>query len=423
MAEHILFVTYGGGHARMIAPVVRELQNNPDIKITTIALTTGGAIFKSEGLPYKGYRDFITPADTEALAWGKKLAAIHHSPDSGIEEEESIAYLGLSYWDLMTRFSEKEAEQRWQEQGRHAFLQVSVFERIIAQLKPDIVVTTNSPRSERAAVEVANRLGILTLSIADLFGIQHFHALESQYIAVLSEGTIDGMLAEGVNLPRDHFFVTGNPAFDRAFECRGPIDFAWRRQHFPQWPGNAKTLLWIDMPAYWKLSQNELHQRDDAEILFDLDSLAVAAKANDAHLLLRPHPSQQRGIYEKWIKQSGHAHVFFAGDVPLYPLLNAVDVVATYTSTVGVEALLMYRKLIQLKYHPGKTDMPLGELEMAWLAHAPEELSGVLHDALTNELNWQFRQKRIEQFLPQQRSAPLVAETILSLLAKSRLTE
>jgi hypothetical protein len=100
VTKKVLFVTYGGGHARMVTPVVRALSQYPHIRSESLALTTGGPIFKSEGLPYKGYKDFITPQDKEALAFGQKLAAIHHQPDSGMEMEESVAYLGLSYWDL-----------------------------------------------------------------------------------------------------------------------------------------------------------------------------------------------------------------------------------------------------------------------------------------------------------------------------------
>jgi hypothetical protein len=400
----------------MIVPVIHALQNNPQIRIVTIALTTGGSIFKSENLSYKGYKDFIRPGDTEALGWGKKLAATHHVPESSIEEAESIAYLGLSYQDLVERHGEAEAARLWQEKGRHAFLQLSVFERIIAEIKPDMVVTTNSPRSEQAAVEVANARGIPTLSMVDLFGILHFHVMEARYIVVLSQGTIDNMLKEGVKLPRERFLVTGNPSFDRAFDYRGPVNLNWRREHLPGLPDNARTLLWIDMPAYWSLGTRELHVRSDEEILSDLDDMAAAAKAANSFLLIRPHPSQPRMLYDSWMAHTAHPHVKFAGHLPLYPLLNAIDVVATYTSTVSVEALLMQRKLIQLKYQPGKSDMPLGEWGLAWLTNCREDLSRTVKEAFEDEHAWKRMQAQIKTLLPQVQAGPKVASHIERIL-------
>ena len=68
MRKKILFVAYGGGHARMLIPVIHALKDHPDLETEAVALTTGGPIFRQEHLPCKGYRDFIGPEDAEALA-------------------------------------------------------------------------------------------------------------------------------------------------------------------------------------------------------------------------------------------------------------------------------------------------------------------------------------------------------------------
>lgn len=415
MTKTVLFVTYGGGHARMVIPVIRALERDADIRIETLVLTTGGPIFASENLPYRSFKDFITEADSEALAWGKTLAAQFHSPESGIEEAESVAYLGLSYWDLVLRHGEAAAAKLWADKGRHAFLPLSVLERVIERIRPDMVVTTNSPKAEQAAIEVANRRGIHTLSMIDLFGIHHFHAVEAETITVLCQHTIANMRQEGVNKPDDAFLVTGNPAFDRACEYQGSIDYSYRKTYFPQLPADKPILLWIDMPAYWK--ERVLHIRSDEEIIRDLESLSQAAKLNGGSMLVRPHPSQQRGIYDEWLKSQSPESVAYAGGVPLYPLLKAVDVVATYTSTVSVEALLMRRKVIQLKYQPGRSDMPLGEWQVAWQAQDPAELPVLVRAAFYDEEEWQRMQQRMASLFPQGRAADVIAGHIRRILA------
>ena len=106
MKKKVLFVTYGGGHAAMIVPVIRSLEKYTDIEIESLALTTGGAYFKRHGLPYKGYKDLITPEDTQALEYGEKLSAIHHNPESGIDEVYELEDTGpkSSKNTLITKF-------------------------------------------------------------------------------------------------------------------------------------------------------------------------------------------------------------------------------------------------------------------------------------------------------------------------------
>jgi len=420
MPKTVLFVTYGGGHAQMVTPVIRELEGRSDIRVEAIALTTAGPIFKRERIPYKGFKHFIRPDDRDAIRWGKKLAGTHHNPEGGIEEDESIAYLGLSYWDLVVRFGKAEAARLWETRERHAFLPLTVMERIIGQIKPDLVVTTNSPRSECAAIQVAKGRRIPTLSMVDLFGLGHFYPLEADYITVLCNRVIENLEQE-THRPRASYLITGNPAFDHALDYDGPIDYAWRRQHFPKVPEVAKTLLWIDIPAHRNLQKNEILLRDDHEVVRDLNTLATAAQRNDCMLLVRPHPSQRRGLYHEWLKTAPQ-HVMYAGDVPLYPLLNAVDLVCTYTSTVSIEALLMRRRVVQLKYLPGKSGLPLDEWKMAWIAKSPDEVSECIHDALTDDAEWERMKGRIEEMLPQEKAAPKIAAHIERILGCGQQT-
>ncbi len=413
----VLFVTYGAGHAQMVIPVIRELEKQPHIRVVTLALTLAGPMFTNAGLAYLGFRDVISAEDTEALAWGRRLAAGQPKPDSGIGEEETIAYLGLSYWNLVQAHGEAEAAKLWQAQGRQAFLPLVALERVIARVKPDLVVATNSPRAERAAVEVANAKGIPTLCMVDLIGIQHFHALESTYITVLMAPAIENMLAEGVKRPKDAFHITGNPAFDRALDFSGPREAAWRAAHFPGLAQNAKTLLWIDVSAYWDMEKLVLHIRSEDEILRDLDMVAQATLAQGVCMLLRPHPTQRKELFLQWIQNCGYEHVFFAGHVPLHPLLHDVDVVATYNSTVALEAVLMRRRVVMLKYYNAMHDLPLGEWGVAWLAQNPEAFAACVGEALHDDAASMKKQQLADELLPQERAAPKVAALIGGILA------
>lgn len=414
MNKKILFVTYGGGHAKMVVPVLRALKDYSAVQCETLALTTAGPLFKRENLPYKGFKDFVREGDEASLAWGREAARDMHMPGSGIEEDESIAYLGLSYGDMVTRLGAQEAARQWEQDKRQAFMPLTVMERVFDDFKPDMVITTNSPRSERAAVEIAKQRGIPSLSMVDLFGYVDFHVLDADYLTALNEIARHNLLKGGVRIPPEHIFVTGNPAFDPVFEYRGPVNNEWRAAHYPH-IRTKHALLWADVPGYFEPGSHALHVRDRDEVLLDLDRMLHACMAEDCALLVRPHPSQDVAMFKDWLAaHTGHA--FYAGDVALYPLLSAVDVVAAYNSTVTVEALLMGRKVMQPKYQPGESDMPLGPWDLAWQADAPELLQTTLHEALHDAPAWARKCEAIARLLPQTRATPQIASHILRIL-------
>jgi hypothetical protein len=417
LKKTVLFVTYGGGHARMVIPVLHELSKCPEIRTETLACTSAGPILRAEGLPYCGYKDFIRPDDRDAQDWGKTLAARYHSPESGMELAESVAYLGLSYHDLLLRHGESEAAELFKCRQRHAFFQIGVLGRVIERIAPDMVVTTNAPRSEQAAIAAANERGIPTMSMVDLFGLSHPLPLDAEYVTVLSEEVAINIRKSQTVATHQRFLVTGNPAFDCAIGYRHMTGYAWRRRYLSQVPASAKALLWIDQPDQPASVDYSWRLRSEMDVVRDLERLANATKQAGGYLLIRPHPSQPRSLYDAWIRRSGHPHVVFAGALPLYPLLNASDVVATYASTVGCEAILMRRPVLQLNFECGRTALPLAELGLAHEVRHPDDLPKAVRDAFAGDVDVGRVLMRSAEIFPQERAAPKIAGHIRRIVA------
>ena len=146
----VLFVTYGGGHAQMVLPVVQWLSQHAALKIQVLALTTAAPVFVNAGIDVLGFRDFVRPEDAAALVWGERL--LEGNTSMQVAHDESVAYLGLSYVDLEQRLGVAAAADVYAQFGRQSLRPLGVLQRIIRQLVPDVVVTTNSPRAERAAI-------------------------------------------------------------------------------------------------------------------------------------------------------------------------------------------------------------------------------------------------------------------------------
>jgi hypothetical protein len=368
--KKVLFVCYGSGHVRMAVPVARALRDQGLADVQVLGLTTAAPVVRDAGLPLLQFKDFVGPADEPALAQGRALLA---SLGQVEDPEESAAYLGLCYGDLVAEVGSEEARQRYADLARQAFLPVRTLTRILAHVRPDLVVVTNSPRAERAAVMAARGLGIPAVCMVDLFAVDEVRwigaADYAQKVCVLNEGVRDFLIAAGRR--PDQVVATGNPAFDvlrdpqhaaRGRELRKQN--GWERKRVILWPSQAE-------PA--------IHPFDGTRGDPGLPGRVLASVADwvraheNAVLCVRPRAGEPAP------SMPAHPRIILTGqDWPLPELLHATDVVVTLTSTVGLEGHLCGARLIQVLGSVFDAAMPLARFGVADAAvpleHLPQAL-------------------------------------------------
>lgn len=410
MKKTLLFVTYGGGHAHMVYPVVQALRGQDGLDIRVLGLPAAKAILNQHGVECFGFADYLDETkDADAIAWGRALAKVHHSPTIGVSLEDSIAYLGLNYKDLVARLGEKEAERQFAEKGRQCFFPLTIMERIFDTIQPDFVITTNSPRSEAAAIEIANTRGIDNLMITDLFTGRGDYMLKGKHITFLNAFAItlhqqDGLLDKRLS----RFYCTGNPALDRILALPRDKDPGWVQRHFPQ-IRNKALILHADMPGYWDYPRQRSHLRSEAEIREELEACYQAARQNDAVYLVRPHPSQNRQFYAEWL--TGRDNAFLAAEYPLHELLRNIDLLLARTTTVALEAVYMGKRVLQIDadFH---ADLPLAAMGVAWGINRYNELAEGVRSALGDDKKLAKIRNNIKQMLPDEPAASKIATII-----------
>ncbi|MBA2964149.1 MULTISPECIES: UDP-glycosyltransferase [Ramlibacter] len=368
--KSVLFVCYGSGHVRMVLPVAQALQASGRARVQVLGLTTAAAAVREAGLPLLQVKEFVEAADVPALEHGRRLAA---GLGTVVDPEETQAYLGLSYAELEAEHGAEEAARRYAQDGRQAFLPQRLLERILRRVQPDLVVATNSPRGERAAILAARRLGIASACIVDLFAIDEVRWIGqpgyADRVCVLNDQVREFLLQAG---RRPHEVVaTGNPAFDALLDP-AVVDAGRALRRRQGWDGR-RVLLW---PAQDEPSRHPFDGRPGDPTLparalqrlidWTLERpdavLCVRARAGQALPALPPSPR---------IVATGQ-------DWPLHPLLHAVDTVVTLTSTVGLEGRLAGTRLVQVLGSVFDDAMPLARFG---LADAAVPLAG-LPDAL-----------------------------------------
>ena len=96
MSKKIFIVTYGGGHARMLRPVIEELlKGNHTIQI--LALTTAKKELEDLDVEILGYRDFFSKLE-KVQEYGSELAS---TLEKVVNYKETVSYLGANFLELI----------------------------------------------------------------------------------------------------------------------------------------------------------------------------------------------------------------------------------------------------------------------------------------------------------------------------------
>lgn len=340
-----LFVSYGAGHVNALLPVARRVLQLGLAQPVYLALTSAAEVVRASGVPTLGFRDFLEENDHRARAKGEELA--NQLPGLACEREESIAYLGLSYVELEDRIGATAAAAEFRRFGRQAFLPLGVLQGVLREVRPDLVVTTNSPRSEQAAIQSARAVGVPSVCLVDLLGIWERDRLAdpafADAVCVLNPGVRDFLVAAG--RPPSDVFVTGNPAFDTVNDAthiaqgaRYRTQAGWEFLHVLLYASSPEP---VHSPGVDGTGDPGFPRRIE-QALIDI----VQANPRLA-LWIRRHPSEPLATH---VTTPPHPRIKVSTlDMPLHASLHACDEVVVTVSTVGVEAQLAGKAVTQVR--------------------------------------------------------------------------
>lgn len=334
----------------MVLPVMHQLEALlPCVQCQLMALTTGHTKAKATRPDSLGYHDFLHLVDGEAArAWGEHLREGNTSPDVSVDE--TIAYLGINYLDLIAQHGEAGAADLYRKHGRYGFRPLHFMRKVIDSLQPDVVVATNSPRSERAALDVAGERGIPAIGMVDLFGLDSdtyvVHEPKPSWTCVISESVRQRLIARG--FPANSVVVTGNPAFDGLFSKENRMS-AQRYLIERGWQ-NLKTVLFA---GHWEPQAHPATQVPAGQALpREIESVLRDCVHNreDLALIVRYHPSDWTQ-YPR-LPEEPRIHFSEPPREPIHPLILASQAVVVQTSTVGLESAVGGKPVISVENSP-----------------------------------------------------------------------
>lgn len=368
--KKILFAAYGASHIRTLLPVITRLQARRDIHARVLALTTARAPAEKAGCDVVGFSDLWRECDERAREIGEVLAAdVDHTV---VSREETIAYMGLSYAEHERSVGHTLATETFNELGRGAFLPTETVGRLLDDFSPELVVTTNSPRAERAAIEAAGIRNIPSLAIGDLFIMESVPWMARNgygtRIAVLGEWVKRRLVAHGRD-PGD-IVITGNPGLDY-LKAPQYVDGGRKMREALGWQ-ECQILTW---------AMASIRPMDEALITIQ-EKIALLKRMTEQNrslrVVVRPHPNQKLefGTLSSSFHMSNR-------DEDIVSLVHASDLVMTEFSMVGFEAALLGKPVVAI----GQSgQLPYQELGLAREVDKLEDLADTLLQASSHEL-------------------------------------
>lgn len=370
--SRILLVTYGGGHAKIIEKIYEELTKNPNHEIILLGLTTAVSYFEKKGIDVKTITDYeynITSRIEDIL----ELIPVYKR-NIYMTENEHKTYNMISIDNLLRQYSFNEVKLLLKKFGRRVYLPVDFMASVIKREQPDLLITTTSPRMERAALISANRLRIKSISIEDLFaekreidinidkylGTNLYSETYGDNIFVMNQLVKDKLINYGVDSRR--IFITGNPNFDNLLKYKNMMmEFDYNKKRRVN---NKFQLLY--------LAQQSPH--------FDLiiSELERIANKNDYHLTIKLHPNQ---IYS----HSNSSNIHFTNE-NLYENILSSDLAITEYSTSGLEALIMNKKLLSVQLDDSNINViPFHKFDNTLLIRDINQLEDAIKTILRND--------------------------------------
>lgn len=334
----ILFACYGGGHVQSLIPIIHELRTDESINLIVVGFTTALATFERSGIDARGYsvlEKYIEQPCPDIV--NQFIGEVGH-PD--VKAEDTYAYFHIGIHDLVSDVGCISAIKMLKQQGRAAFMPIKTFTHYLQDIKPDLVVTSTSPRSELALQRAARKLNIPGLAVSDLF-LQHEAAYlcdgtYAENITVISKYVADYLrksLCDRISL-----HVTGNPAFDAMFAKCEKVTGGRIRKKYAVKPTD-RLITWIGTPSDVSLTGKKFVK--NRVIIKYLEDFCIK---NAGYLFaFRPHPN--RPIELPHTVEKGF---LLGSQYSIESVLWASDIVVLETSTVGLQAALINKVVITI---------------------------------------------------------------------------
>jgi hypothetical protein len=332
--KKVFFVTYGGGHVKIVIPVVKELQAR-GYDFSILGLTASVLALRKEGIAHKGLKDYIHLfKDKEQIyELGSKFIDTNFNPDDGLDKEEILLYLGLNIYDLGIQMgSIDQAITHFNAFGRKGFYPYHTMKKIIEYENPKAIFVTCEVRAEKAAAIIGNELNIEVVRVIDLLGEEEKVPYKAK-VCVINELAKEKILNSNRHLNNADVVVTGQPNLETVYNDNALTEFN-KAHHLNKY---KKVLSFFSQPG----------NAQRARVVEKL--IKLLGEKQEYLCFYKLHPNEDKALYEKYLEINPN-NLLFTKEIDSNYILIASDIVMTFDSTVGLQAVYANKPLISINF-------------------------------------------------------------------------
>lgn len=332
MKKKVFVITYGGGHVRIATSVIESLINK-DIEVSVLGLTSSTFILNENNIDYKMIKDYLFLFENKdsIFALGEEFIDANFDSESLIDKDEIIAYLGLNVWDLSLAYKGIEkAKSIFKKEGKYCFYPYFTLKTIIEYEKPDAILVTCGQRAEKAAAMVGEEKHIPVIRVVDLLGENDFIPYKAE-VCVMNELVKDNILSNNSHLSEANIHITGQPNLEYKYNFQ-------KRNEF---------LEVANIDKYKKIISFFSQDKQIGRIEILSKMIELAENRRDYLYIYKLHPSESMSYYEKFLGQTSD-NIIIDKNLDSVVILEETDVVMTFFSTVGLQAIVNEKPLITI---------------------------------------------------------------------------
>lgn len=346
--KNIFLVCYGGGHINIIEPIVDELIKNKNYNVKLLALTTAYLKVKDkyDKNILKSISDYLFLFDENIdviFQNALKIFDENYNSSMGLSKIDILSYLGFSYSEAIEKLGEEKAYEEYEKIGRQSFLPINTIKKILDYEKVDLLITTNSPRFEKASLIAAKELNIKSIQIEDLFG-DGLLEQNATYTIVMNELIKDKLIEKGFD--KNTIFPLGQPAIEKTIREIQSIninDFDLKNKN-----NNKKNLVYFSQPPIkFDKDKRISGQVGYEELNFNLFEI-LNRLSEKYNIYFRIHPNEKYKDYKTYFEKYTNI-VYLNNMFDLSETIALSHVVVTPYSTVAIEAICCNKSVFTYK--------------------------------------------------------------------------
>lgn len=347
----IIFLTLDKRYADIVVPVIKELSKNSKNEVLVVDKRFSDAIeqLKEEDIHYKIFDGYFKRAErVNVHREAKVLSQKWNRLRSDLSFQRSFTYNGIPLWEVL----EEKLGELFMKDFPEVIGIIETTRRIICKEAPHVVVVTEERSPfQRAFVMASKSLGIPTLAIqaAPYIEIWDGGHISTDKVAVDGQYCKDMLVNKGNN--PEKIVITGQPRFDPLL-LKGKTLFNKEVicSKFNLDP-KRRLVTFFTQPA------GLLIRGRDKTLL--LNGVFEAMKSlPEVQLVIKLHPAREFSdkMYRRIASGAGLRDLTILRDANLWKLLYISDAIIVSNSTVGYEAIIMERPLIQDRISKSERD-------------------------------------------------------------------